>query len=49
MFDLVLGGEVQVNHPEGKIKVKIPKGTQIGDMVKVSGKGFGQGGMFSKR
>jgi len=31
--------------PEGKIKVKIPKGTQIGDMIKVSGKGFGAGGL----
>ncbi|PJA49288.1 MAG: molecular chaperone DnaJ [candidate division SR1 bacterium CG_4_9_14_3_um_filter_40_9] len=49
IFDLILGGEVGVNHPEGKIKVKIPKGTQIGDMVKVSGKGFGIGGLFHKR
>lgn len=25
LFDLVLGGEVEVPHPEGKITVKIPK------------------------
>lgn len=49
IFDLILGWEVQVSHPEGKIKVKIPKGTQIGDMVKVNGKGFGAGWLFSKR
>jgi DnaJ-class molecular chaperone len=29
--------------------VKIPKGTQIGDMIKVSGKGFWAWGMFSKK
>lgn len=29
LFDVVLGGEVEVPHPEGKIKVKIPKGTQV--------------------
>lgn len=49
LFDLILGGEVQVPHPEWKIKVKIPKGTQIGDMIKVSGKWFWPGGMFNKR
>lgn len=25
LFDLVLGGEVEVPHPEGKMTVKIPK------------------------
>lgn len=46
LFDLVLGGTVEVTHPEGKIKVKIPKGTQIGDLVKISGKWFGGSGIF---
>ncbi|MFA5747806.1 MAG: DnaJ C-terminal domain-containing protein [Candidatus Absconditabacterales bacterium] len=49
IFDLVLGGEITVDHPEGKLKVKIPKGTQIGDMIKISGKGFGHGGIFAKK
>jgi hypothetical protein len=40
LFDLVLGGEVEVPHPEGKIKVKIPKGTQVGQKVRVAGRGF---------
>ena len=29
IFDVVLGGEIQVPHPEGQMKIKIPKGTQI--------------------
>ena len=49
MFDLVLGGEVQISHPEGKLKIKIPKATQIGDMVKIAGKGFGKSGIFGKK
>ncbi len=49
LFDLVLWGEISVDHPEGKLKVKIPKWTQVGDMVKVSGKGFGEGGVFSRK
>lgn len=49
IFDLVLGWETQVAHPEWKIKVKIPKWTQIWDMVKISGKWFGAGWIFSKR
>ncbi len=49
IFDLVLGGEKQIQHPEGKLKVKIPKATQVWDMVKISGKGFGKGGIFTKK
>lgn len=49
LFDLVLGGEVQINHPEGKLKIKIPKATQIGDMVKIAGKWFGKSGIFGKK
>lgn len=49
LFDLVLGGEIEINHPEWKIKVKIPKATQIGDMVKIAGKWFGKSGIFAKK
>lgn len=49
IFDLVLGGTVEINHPEGKLNVKIPKGTQIWDLIKVSGKGFGDSGMFHRK
>lgn len=40
VFDLVLGAEIAVEHPEGKLTVKIPKGTQVSDILKVSGRGF---------
>ena len=49
LFDLVLWGEVQVPHPAGKTKVKIPKGTQIGQKVRVANMGFGEKGLFSHR
>lgn len=49
LFDLVLGGETEVFHPEGKIKVKIPKGMQIGQKVRVAGKGFWEKGLFKTR
>lgn len=48
-MDLVLGTEVIVPHPDTKMTVKIPKGTQVTDIVKVSDKGFpklGKGGVF---
>lgn len=40
IVDLVLGTEVQVAHPEAKVPVKIPKWTQVTDIVKIAGKGF---------
>ncbi len=40
IFDLVLGADIQVDHPEGKLTVKIPKGTQVADILKVSSRGF---------
>lgn len=49
IVDLVLGTEVTVPHPDTKMSVKIPKGTQVTDIVKVSDKGFpklGKGGVF---
>jgi len=49
LFDLVLGGEVEIPHPEGKMMIKIPKGTQIGDKVRITGKGFGTKGLFQSK
>ncbi len=49
LFDMVLWWEIMVNHPEGKLKIKVPKGTQVGDMIKIAGKGFGSSGIFSKK
>jgi len=48
IYDMVLGGEITIDHPEKKMKIKVPKGTQVGDMIKISGKGFGSGGVFSR-
>lgn len=49
LFDLVLGWEVQISHPEGKLKIKIPKATQIWDMIKITGKWFGKTWIFGKK
>jgi len=49
LFDMVLWWEITVDHPEGKLKIKVPKGTQVGDMIKIGGKGFGSGGVFSRK
>ena len=38
-----------MTHPERKTTVKIPKGTQIGQKVRVANKGFGEKGLFSHR
>lgn len=49
LFDLVLGGEVEVPHPEWKTKVKIPKGTQIWQKIRIAGKWFGERWLFSRK
>ena len=49
VFDAVLGTQRDVDHPDGKISVKIPKGLQVGEYVRVAGKGFGEKGLFAKR
>ena len=49
IFDLILWWEYEINHPTGKISVKIPKWTQMDEKIKISGKGFGSGWLFSKR
>ncbi len=50
VYDLVLGADISIEHPEGKLTVKIPKGTQVSDILKVSGRGFAKAhhGLSSK-
>lgn len=40
LYTAVLGGEATVDTLEGKIKLKVPSGTQNGSKVRVKGKGF---------
>lgn len=49
IYDAVIGGEIEVDHPEWKIKVKIPKWLQIWDHLSVSWKGFGRWWFLAKR
>lgn len=42
LFDAVLGGKIQVDHPDGKIEVKVPKWLQIWENIHISGKWFGE-------
>ncbi|MBP7847994.1 hypothetical protein KA013_02105 [Patescibacteria group bacterium] len=38
LTDAVLGGEMTVPHPDGPVKVKIPKGLQVGEYIRVAHK-----------
>lgn len=49
VFQLMLWATVLVEHPDGKVEVKIPKGTQPQDVLRVKGKGFTKGGFFDKK
>ena len=49
VFDLVLGWEVEVPHPEWKLKVKIPKWTQIWDKIRIAGRWFGEKWLFKSK
>jgi curved DNA-binding protein len=40
LYTAVLGGEVLVSTFEGKVKIKVPAGTQSGTKIKLKGKGF---------
>jgi DnaJ-class molecular chaperone len=40
IVDLVMWTQIDVAHPEAKMSVKIPKGTQVTDIIKITGKGF---------
>jgi DnaJ-class molecular chaperone len=46
---MVLWWEITVNHPEGKLKIKVPKWTQVWDMIKISSKGFGTGWFLNRK
>jgi molecular chaperone DnaJ len=39
-LQFILGGEIKVDALDGEVEVNIPKGAQIGDRVKVSGRGI---------
>lgn len=47
IFDLVLGNEITISHPTGEKKIKIPKGTQVSDKVKIWGLWFGTKWIFN--
>ena len=49
LFDLVLGTKRDIDHPEGKITIKIPKGTQPDALIKVTGKWFSEKWMFTNK
>lgn len=49
IFTLIVWWILLVDHPEGKVEVKVPKGTQPQDVLRVKGKGFGKGGFFDKK
>lgn len=49
IFDLVLWWEISVDHPEWKMKVKVPKWTQIHDMIKIASKWFWEKWLFAKK
>ena len=49
VFDLVLWWEVEVPHPEWKLKVKIPKWTQIWDKIRIAGRWFGEKWLFKSK
>ena len=49
IFDLVLWWEVEVSHPEWKLKVKIPKWTQIWDKIRIWWRWFGEKWLFKSK
>jgi molecular chaperone DnaJ len=50
--DAALGSKVNVPHPDGKISIDVPEGTQPGQVMRVEGKGmpsgWGSGDLYAK-
>jgi molecular chaperone DnaJ len=42
IYEAVLGGEQKIAHPDGEIKVSIPKWLQVGESIRVGWKWFGE-------
>lgn len=49
IFDAVLGWEIIVPHPDGDLKVKIPKWLQVWEYVRVKNKWFGDKWLLSSK
>lgn len=49
IFHLVLGWELTIPHPDGEKTVKIPKGTQVSDKIKINKLGFASKWVFNAR
>ncbi|MEX0668490.1 MAG: molecular chaperone DnaJ [Candidatus Saccharimonadales bacterium] len=49
IVEAALGTEIDVNTVDGKTKMKIPSGTQSGQVFKLSGRGVPRGGSISSR
>ena len=49
VVDAVLWWQVEVPHPDGKLKIKVPKGLQMGETIRVAGKWFGKKWLLSSR
>ena len=47
LFHAVLWWKLEVNHPAWPMTIKIPKGTQPSQKIKISGKGFGKRWLLS--
>lgn len=49
LFQAVLWGEISIDHPDGKINVKIPKWLQVNQSIRVGWKGFGKWGIMGNK
>lgn len=49
IYDAVIWGQISVDHPDGKLKVKVPKWMQVWDKIIVSWKWFWESGFFAKK
>ncbi len=49
LFTLILGGTIVVTHPEWVVDVKVPKGTQPNDIIRVKGKWFSKWWLLERK